>query len=208
MSVLIYAHLLVSRLRFAITELQFRNNMRTLSLRQGNLHLPFPVSCKTYNTRVCQVLLRNVAGPTDEHHGIFKEMQDVVEAESALQAKFGHKSQDSAFEIKNATMPDAETEVSDAFVDKRPLLVLDEAKTEGALPKHALLKYGLGSVAELQIPMSREFDDQWTSSYLPMIFPCSLNYRCGGAEYPDLFSNWDNLASDAPSKLDLGIKGR
>ena len=97
--------------------------------------------------------------PTDEHHGIIKEMQDVVEAESALQAKFGHRSQESAFEMKNATMPDAETEVSDAFVDKRPLLVLDEAKTEGALPSEAMLKYGLGSVAELQIPMSREFDD-------------------------------------------------
>ena len=77
--------------------------------------------------------------------------------------------------MKNATMPDAETEVSDAFVDKRPLLVLDEAKTEGALPSEAMLKYGLGSVAELQIPMSREFDDGLTSSYLPMILPCSLN---------------------------------
>ena len=69
--------------------------------------------------------------------------------------------------------------------------MLDEAKTENALPPEAILKYGLGSVAELKIPMSREYDDQWTSSYLPMIFPRSLNYRCGGAEYPDLFSNWD-----------------
>ena len=59
--------------------------------------------------------------PTEEHHGIIKEMQDVVEAEYALQARIGQRSQESAFEMKNATMPDAETEVSDAFVDKRPL---------------------------------------------------------------------------------------
>ena len=83
--------------------------------------------------------------PTDEHHGIIKEMQDVVEAESALQAKFGHDLQESAFEMKNATMPDAETDAADAFADKRPLLVLDEGKTDGALPAEAVLKYGLGS---------------------------------------------------------------
>ena len=118
------------------------------------------------------------------------------------EAKFDHRSQDSVVEMKNATMPDAETEVADAFVDKRPLLVLDEGKTEGALPSEAMLKYGLGSLAELQVPMSREFDDQFVSSYLPMIFPCSLNYRCGGAEYPDLFSDSDPLASDRPYKGD------
>ena len=65
--------------------------------------------------------------------------------------------------MKNATMPDAETDVADTFVDKRPLLVLDEGKTDGALPTEAVLKYGLGSLAELQIPMSREFDDGLTS---------------------------------------------
>ena len=93
-------------------------------------------------------------------------------------------------------------------MDKRLPLVLDEAKTEGALPKDALLKYGLGSVAELQVPMSREFDDQWTSSYMSMIFPCSLNYACGGAEYPDLYKDWSNLANDNPSMQDLYINNR
>ena len=146
--------------------------------------------------------------PTESHHGVIKEMQDVVEKQCELQSRIGHRSQESMFEMKNATMPDAKTQVSEAFVDKRPILVLDEAKTEDALPHETILKYGLGSIAELQIPMSRDFDDQWTSSYLPMIFPCSPNYRCGGAEYPDLFSNWDNLASDAPSKHDLGIESR
>ena len=61
-----------------------------------------------------------------------------------------------------------------------------------------MLKYGLSNVVELQIPMFREFDDQWISSYVSMIFPA----------YPELFNNWCNLASGTPSKLDLGIKSR
>ena len=83
-------------------------------------------------------------------------MQDVVDDQYALQSRIGNKSQESAFETKNATIPDTATEISDAFVDKRPLLVLDEARTEDALPLDAIMKYGLGRVAQLQIPMSRD----------------------------------------------------
>ena len=92
-------------------------------------------------------------------------MHDVAEAESALQTKFGHSSQNSAVEMKNATMPDTEIEVADAFIDKRPLLVLDEGKTEGVLPSEAVLKYSLDSSAEIQVPASHEFDDQYVCDH-------------------------------------------
>ncbi len=37
------------------------------------------------------------------------------------------------------------------------------------------------------------FEDQFISKYLPRILHWALNYDCGGAEYPDLFANWDEL---------------
>ena len=70
-------------LRFATMEMQFRNHMRNLFLCEGNLQPSLLVSSKTYNTQLCHVLIRNIAGSTDEQHGIIKEMQDVVEAESS-----------------------------------------------------------------------------------------------------------------------------
>ena len=36
--------------------------------------------------------------PTEEHHGIIKEMQDVVEAEYALHSRIGQRSEESAFD--------------------------------------------------------------------------------------------------------------
>ena len=117
------------------------------------------------------------------NEGIIPEMAAVVQEQFDLQTRIGPRPQDGAFEMKHATMPDAPTTVVDAFAHKRPLMVADEATTEQALPHDVLLEYGLGTVAELKIPMSREFDDQWTSTYLPMVFPCALNYRCSGAGY-------------------------
>ena len=79
------------------------------------------------------MLLRNVAGRTDEHYGIFKEMQDVVEAAYTLQAKFGHRSGESAFEMTNATMADVEIDVLNAVVDQWSYSEIDGARTEDAL---------------------------------------------------------------------------
>ena len=59
-----------------------------------------------------------MTGPTDEHDGIHRDIQDVVKAEYALQGKFGHRSGEIAFEMTTATMPDVEIEVSDAIVDE------------------------------------------------------------------------------------------
>ena len=69
-----------------------------------------------------------------------------------------------------------------------------------------MLKYGLSNVVELQMPMFREFDDQWTSSKVFMIFPCLLDHRYGGAEYPGLYSDWCNFADGTSTELNLEIK--
>lgn len=41
--------------------------------------------------------------------------------------------------------------------------------------------------------MSNEFQDRFISQYCSHILPWALNYDCGGADYPDLFANWQEL---------------
>ena len=80
-------------------------------------------------------------------------MQEVVEAAYPSQAKFDHRSGESAFEMTNATIADVEIDVSDAVVDQWSYSAIGEARTEGALPLGIMWKYGLGSVAEQKILM-------------------------------------------------------
>eukprot|EP00973_Karenia_brevis_P073528 10216465-Karenia_brevis.AAC.1 len=56
--------------------------------------------------------------------------------------------------------------------------------------------------------MSNIFEDQFISKYLPRIVPWALNYDCGGAEYPDLFSNWEEMSENQDLLLSQGIKQR
>ena len=41
--------------------------------------------------------------------------------------------------------------------------------------------------------MSNKFENQFVSKYTSRIFPWALNYDCGGADYPDLFSDWEEF---------------
>ena len=184
----------------------FRNNLQALSLRQGNLHLLLPAPRKTYNTQFCQMLLRNAARRTDEHYEIAKARQEVVEAAYPSQAKFDHRSGESGFEMTNATMADVEIDVLNAVVDQWSYSEIDGARIENALPSGIILKYGLSSLAEHQIPMSNEFDAQQYSSYVSVILLCSLQYQRDDTEYAGLCSDWCNRASGTPSNLDSGIK--
>ena len=73
----------------------------------------------------------------------------------------------------------------------RPNLVVGEATTDGAHSVDTVTDYGLQDVAKVDITMSNKFEDQFLSKYLPRIFPWALNYDCGGADYPDLFADWE-----------------
>jgi hypothetical protein len=52
------------------------------------------------------------------------------------------------------------------------------------------------------------FEDQFVSKYLPRIFPWALNYDCGGAEYPKLFANWDEILQSQEKLLKEGVQQR
>ena len=57
-------------------------------------------------------------------------------------------------------------------------------------------EYALKAVPDelrMTIEMGNNFEDQFISKYLPRILPWALNYDCGGAEYPRLFADWDEI---------------
>ena len=87
-------------------------------------------------------------------------------------------------------MPDAPTSAEELFSHARPVLVVPEASTEGALAPAVTAEYSLGKLAAMDVTMSSRFEDQWVTKYLTRIFPWALNYSCGGPEYPHLFANW------------------
>ena len=64
----------------------------------------------------------------------------------------------------------------------------------GTFSKEAVAEAALGDkVSAIGVPVSNVFQDQFMSQYNCRVFPWALNYDCGGADYPQLFDNWEWL---------------
>eukprot|EP00973_Karenia_brevis_P049125 6813396-Karenia_brevis.AAC.1 len=48
-------------------------------------------------------------------------------------------------------------------------------------------------ISGLQVRMGTEFEHQLDCEYLSRIFPWALSYSCGGPDYQNLLSNWEEL---------------
>ena len=64
------------------------------------------------------------------------------------------------------------------------------------------------NVLNLIVRMSNEFEEQFVTKYLPRVFPWALNYDCGGAEYPELFANWEEIFENQENLLAQGVRQR
>ena len=124
----------------------------------------------------------------DDVGGVLPEIKAMVEQQEAQTDKVPFES---GFELKQSTMPDVSSEPDKLFEHERPSLVVGESSSDGIHDEEALAAQAFKTVAGLDIPMSTTFEKQWNSKYLPLTSPWALKYACGGAEYPDLFSNWD-----------------
>ena len=131
-----------------------------------------------------------------EGGGIIPEIVAMV---AAQETKPGIKDDESGFEMKQSTMSDAAMEPEKVFETVRPNLVLPEASTNAVLPDDVMTEYTLGQLSEMQVKMSKKFEDQFNGKYMPRIYPYILNYNCGGPEYPDLFADW-SLETVCPDK--------
>ena len=137
--------------------------------------------------------------------GIMPEIQEMVKEQ--LQRAMP-RSGESAVDNKQSTMPDAAGPAENVFEGARPSIVVGEASTQEEFRDETLAESALGQICDLQVKMANKFEDQFVSKYLPRIFPWALKFDCGGAEYPDLFSDWDALAEGCADYASLGIQER
>ena len=129
---------------------------------------------------------------TDDEGAVPPALLCMVPDEPAGHQNEGRASKsESAYDMKQSTMPDAPDNLESVFADKRPTLVVGEATTDGAIDKNMAVEHAVGSVNGMTLEMSSVFDEQFHSQYMPRIFQGALNYDCGGADYPDLFSSYD-----------------
>ena len=115
---------------------------------------------------------------------------------------------DSVFDMKQSTMHDSVQSVNQLFEHTRPTIVVDEAESKDTYAPEVVLEQGIGNIADMSIRMSNKFEEQFISKYMPRIFPWSLNYDCGGPEFPALFENWEDMISDQEELLKRGIRQR
>ena len=94
------------------------------------------------------------------------------------------------------------------FEHVRPTNVANEGASENTYAPEVLIEQGLGNIAKMEVRIGSEFQEQFVSKYLPRIFPWSLNYDCGGAEFPSLFENWEELLTNQDDLLARGIHQR
>ena len=49
-------------------------------------------------------------------------------------------------------------------------------------------------VTGMDVHMGSDFEQQFNPAYMSRVFPWALNYSCGGADYPGLFTDWDHAS--------------
>ena len=107
-----------------------------------------------------------------------------------LEAEDTNADQESAFEMKQATMPDMATSGENVFQGVRPTLVVDEGETRGTFSEPVITDVAMRDKTNIMnISTSNVFENQFVSYYNCRVFPWALNYDCGGPDYPDLFAD-------------------
>ena len=114
-----------------------------------------------------------------------------------LEAGDTNADQETAFEMKQATMPDMATSGDNVFQGVRPTLVVDEGETRGTFSEPVITDVAMRDKTNIMnISTSNVFENQFVSYYNCRVFPWALNYDCGGPDYPDLFADWDWLQNN------------
>ena len=114
----------------------------------------------------------------------------------------------SAFEMKQSTMPDTPNAEARLFHGMRPSIVVHEAATTETFSQETLLQAAAPKIAGQDVKMSNEFQDQFISQYTARVFPWALNYDCGGADYPDLFADWQFWEKTLGQEASVHLKQR
>ena len=79
---------------------------------------------------------------------------------------------DSVFDMKQSTTHDSVQSPHKLFEHARPSIVTDEGASANTYAPEVVMEQGLSNVANMQVRMSNEFQDQFVSKYMLRIFRC------------------------------------
>ena len=115
-------------------------------------------------------------------------------AEALQQEQRTAQREESGFDMKQSTMHDEARSVEDTFKHLRPSIVVDEAESAGAFAPEVVNAQAVQSIVDVEVPISNVLEEQFVGQYMSKIFPYTLNHACGGADWPELFGDWDALS--------------
>ena len=116
--------------------------------------------------------------------------------------------EESGFDMKQSTMHDEPRSVEDTFRHLRPSIVVDEAESTGAFAPEVVSAQAVQNIVDVEVPISNVLEEQFVGQYMSKIFPYALNHACGGADWPELFGEWDALADGDAARREGLLKPR
>ena len=116
--------------------------------------------------------------------------------------------EESGFDMKQSTMHDESRSVEGTFNNMRPSIVVDEAVTAGAFAPEIVNAQAVESVVDVEVPISNVLEEQFVGHYMSSIFPYALNHACGGADWPELFGDWEALTEGDAAQREGLLKPR
>ena len=100
------------------------------------------------------------------------------------------------------------TRIFEALRDIRPSTVVAESDTKDVFGKEVVVEQAMNKVSGMKIPMKHQFEKQFTSEYMSRICPWALNYKCGGADYVELFKDIQSFANMSTKEQEAHINER
>ena len=209
-----------SRVVKQLAHIYIENRVQDLAQRQGVLEIHTYERCASVAQSLKQHAERRIRQfyPPDLHDtdsgALLPGLAELLTSQRSATAAASNTSQtheapaDSVFDMKQSTMHDSVQSVHKLFEHARPTIVTDEGESADTYAPEVVLQQGLGSIADMRVRMSNKFEEQFVSKYMPRIFPWTLNYDCGGPEFPGLFENWEDFIGDQDSLLERGIQQR
>ena len=129
-------------------------------------------------------------------------------AEALQSQKSTTQREESAFDMKQSTMHDEARSVEDTFKNLRPSIVVDEAESTGAFAPEVVNAQAVQSIVDVEVPISNVLEEQFVGHYMSSIVPYALNHACGGADWPELFGDWEALTEGDAAQREGLLKPR
>jgi hypothetical protein len=103
-------------------------------------------------------------------------LEAMLEAQEQRDATCDRSKEQTAYEMKQSTMPDVAEVPENVFENVRPTLVVGEADTAEAIDKDTAVEHAIGSISEMNLQMSSQFENQFVSARAPRLMVTTPAY--------------------------------